>query len=490
VTPEADICEAANDLAALIEAEPSKHQAQRDKDLRGATRKVVRLMRSRFRAQRKSVLDSHALQNLKTILSRAGHATEALREAETVRRVTGSVDVPLTDAGRKQAHELRQRIGTDVAVFTAPNMRSRETGRIINGDAQDAEWLRPWGLGRYEGMTLDSARQTTKRLIVDAPDESPGISRYSGKEGDTFNAVAARLIVGTVVQRAGMRPGARVLNITSGRALHIIHAAARRSFKGIDKDELTENSDFSKPGDLFWLWHGGLLKLDNPHVTGYGQYFAQHGETDWNEGVATSEALREADDPDRAKLEADIATAIGQQVYMTPVTAADQETYARAIAAAIDSGGTAAADMLSSTATDTESFISEYLKTSGLSQVTGDLDRTTVDNLASAIADAYEQGADFDGIVQAVKDSFAQANQYRAQMIAQTELNDAWNQSLMHFGEEAGATKKSWVTDLAPCIVCIENALAGEIDFDEDFDSGDDAPPAHPNCQCSLMVHA
>ena len=41
-----------------------------------------------------------------------------------------------------------------------------------------------------------------------------------------------------------------------------------------------------------------------------------------------------------------------------------------------------------------------------------------------------------------------------------------------------------------PCIVCIANLEDGEIDMDEDFESGDDAPPAHPNCMCSLMVHA
>jgi histidine phosphatase superfamily protein (branch 1) len=147
VTPEAEVIEAATALADLIEAQPSKHQTARDKALRGATRKIEKLMRNRFRAQRKAVLDSHALANLQAVLSR--NVTEALREHGTIRRVTGSVDAPLTDEGRRQAHELRQRVGTDIAVFTAPNSRSRETGRIINPDAQDAEWLRPWGLGRY-----------------------------------------------------------------------------------------------------------------------------------------------------------------------------------------------------------------------------------------------------------------------------------------------------------------------------------------------------
>lgn len=200
--------------------------------------------------------------------------------------------------------------------------------------------------------------------------------------------------------------------------------------------------------------------------------------------------VQESEAEDRERLETDIAAALGTQVYTLPVTADQQETFARAITTAIDNGGTAAADMLSTEAPDTESFIAEYLKDGGFARLTGDIDQTTVNDLAKAVADAYESGADFDGVVQAVKDSFVQASSFRAKMIAQTELNDAWNQSLMHFGEQAGATKKSWVVDAAPCPICIENALDGEIDFADDFGSGDDAPPAHPNCSCSLMVHA
>jgi broad specificity phosphatase PhoE len=491
---EAALIDAANDLAALIESDTPKYQAQRDKALRNASLKIQKLTRRRFRAQRKAVLDSHALANLKSVLDRSGHLQES-ESSQAVRRVTGSVDVPLTDEGRKQAYELRDRIGSDVAVFTAPNSRSRETGQIVNQDAQDAQWLRPWSLGRYEGMTLDAARELTNKLVLETPDQSPGVSRYSGKEGDSFNAVAGRLIAGTVAQRAMMKPGARVLNITSGRALHIIHAAARNGFQSVDKEELVGNSEgFSKPGHLFALGSSlGLYRIPDEVdsvAAEPGQFFAQHGETDWNEGVATSEALREAEDPDRARLEADIAATLSTHVYTVPVTAEEQNTFARAIAVAIDSGGEAAGDMLASAAPDTESFIAEYLKDGGFSRLTGDLDKTTVDDLASAVADAYESGADFDGVVQAVKDSFQMANDYRAKLIAQTELNDAFNQSVFHFGKEAGATQKSWTTDLAPCLICIANEAQGVIDIDEDFESGDDAPPAHPQCMCSLLVHA
>jgi phosphohistidine phosphatase SixA len=51
-------------------------------------------------------------------------------------------------------------------------------------------------------------------------------------------------------------------------------------------------------------------------------------------------------------------------------------------------------------------------------------------------------------------------------------------------GADEGATEKSWVG--GTCEVCQENADAGWIDMDEQFPSGDDEPPAHPNCGCEL----
>ena len=201
--------------------------------------------------------------------------------------------------------------------------------------------------------------------------------------------------------------------------------------------------------------------------------------------------VREAEDPGHDSIVSEVAASLSTQIYAVPVTAGEQETFTGAIRTAVQNGGEAAADMLSTNIPQsTESFIAEYLTDGGFSRLTGDLDKTTVDNLAKAVADAYESGADFDGVVQAVKDSFADAMSNRARMIAQTELNDAWNQSVFHFGGEAGATMKSWIIEPGACIICIGNSLQGSIPMEEDFDSGDDAPTAHPFCNCSLMVHA
>lgn len=48
--------------------------------------------------------------------------------------------------------------------------------------------------------------------------------------------------------------------------------------------------------------------------------------------------------------------------------------------------------------------------------------------------------------------------------------------------------QKQWVTDADPCEDCEDNADEGWIDADDEFPSGDDEPPAHPNCKCALDI--
>jgi hypothetical protein len=51
--------------------------------------------------------------------------------------------------------------------------------------------------------------------------------------------------------------------------------------------------------------------------------------------------------------------------------------------------------------------------------------------------------------------------------------------------------KKGWQTSNDEAEVCEEcrgNEDQGLIDLDDDFESGDEAAPAHPNCQCVTYV--
>lgn len=49
---------------------------------------------------------------------------------------------------------------------------------------------------------------------------------------------------------------------------------------------------------------------------------------------------------------------------------------------------------------------------------------------------------------------------------------------------DRGEEEKQWVG--GTCDICLENSGAGWIPIDDDFPSGDDEPPAHPNCMCEL----
>lgn len=87
----------------------------------------------------------------------------------------------------------------------------------------------------------------------------------------------------------------------------------------------------------------------------------------------------------------------------------------------------------------------------------------------------------------------AKQQAYRAEMIARTEIINAYNngelgavQQAIHEGK-MGKTKKRWVTggDERVCDICAR--LDGvEVPMDEMFPGGYEAPTAHPHCRCVL----
>lgn len=78
----------------------------------------------------------------------------------------------------------------------------------------------------------------------------------------------------------------------------------------------------------------------------------------------------------------------------------------------------------------------------------------------------------------------------RAELIARTETVRAYQTGITVFGQESNATGKIWEISSDPCEICADNDI-GEIPFDDTFPSGDDEPPAHPNCRCDRsLVHS
>ena len=80
----------------------------------------------------------------------------------------------------------------------------------------------------------------------------------------------------------------------------------------------------------------------------------------------------------------------------------------------------------------------------------------------------------------------------RALVIARTEVSFAHNQGQLEGAKESGLAYKAWYAadDEAECEDCQGNADEGVLEISDGFSSGDDAPPVHPNCRCSLVYYS
>jgi phosphohistidine phosphatase SixA len=165
-----------------------------------------------------------------------------------------------------------------------------------------------------------------------------------------------------------------------------------------------------------------------------------------------------------------------------PITDDEDSDYQAAITAAIKGGAAALAKELESDASLSEDAASDYLLENSLAKLTGGFADETLDRLRNSLADAWDKGGSFNDMTAAIQDTFDDFSDSRAEMIAQTEGNDAYNEGRSALAEEAGMEEKSWETEDDPCDICIGNEGDGWIDIDDNFSSGDDAPTAHPNC--------
>jgi broad specificity phosphatase PhoE len=181
---------------------------------------------------------------------------------ENTRRVTGSADLPLTKQGERHAAKID--VDPDTQVFHAPNRRSEQTGQIASDRAKPAAWLEPWRLGEHEGKPLPGAQPIIDDLMRN-PDKKPGVSPHSGEAGESFRTARDRLITGAARQRAGIEPGDKVLNVTSGRAIAIAG--------GHPEQEIAT-------GQLYQWTPQGMKAVEA--VEPGKQHFITHEDTIWN----------------------------------------------------------------------------------------------------------------------------------------------------------------------------------------------------------------
>jgi hypothetical protein len=108
---------------------------------------------------------------------------------------------------------------------------------------------------------------------------------------------------------------------------------------------------------------------------------------------------------------------------------------------------------------------------------------TTLEEIAARLATGVANGDSSATIANALAEFFDGS---RAEALAVTELNRAMSAASLDTYMRNGIAAKSWIV-WNPCPRCQQNAGAGVIPVDQSFPSGDQAPPAHPRCRCSLV---
>jgi SPP1 gp7 family putative phage head morphogenesis protein len=101
------------------------------------------------------------------------------------------------------------------------------------------------------------------------------------------------------------------------------------------------------------------------------------------------------------------------------------------------------------------------------------------------LADAIAEGGTADELSERI--SSVLADEAHARMIVVTETTRAANAGRSAGYQAVNVERVQWVTHSAdPCPSCIANEKQGPVLLGHPFQSGDTAPPAHPNCQCTL----
>ena len=73
-----------------------------------------------------------------------------------------------------------------------------------------------------------------------------------------------------------------------------------------------------------------------------------------------------------------------------------------------------------------------------------------------------------------------------AQTVADTEVHAAVEGAVLETLQVQGVPNIIWIAQEGACEQCQANADQGAIPIGTAFETGDDYPPAHPRCRCSL----
>lgn len=218
----------------------------------------------------------------------------------SIKRVRGSIDIPLNDEGHAQAEEVARAIGPLDQIVASPLTRSKQTAvalaKYTGAPITLTKDLHPMRLGAFEGEPVDSVKDTLQHLILNHPNaKMPGRSAASTEDGESFNDFKGRLIPFMAQLMTHFQKDPR------GRIAVVSHLRDVKAMEGWMKAGMPANLDFERkdmmnstgikdePSSVHKLSYNGKewkmeeqpLEKVGPDVSP-GIIMVRHGRTDFN----------------------------------------------------------------------------------------------------------------------------------------------------------------------------------------------------------------
>ena len=113
---------------------------------------------------------------------------------------------------------------------------------------------------------------------------------------------------------------------------------------------------------------------------------------------------------------------------------------------------------------------------------------TPLDKLRKTLAEGVAIGEKIPSLSSRVSAVYDEAKGSRAIKIARTETSAASNNGALQAYDQSGVVKeKEWLHGGEECDICDSLEAEGPIPLHSSFSGGFDAPPAHPNCICTIL---
>lgn len=137
--------------------------------------------------------------------------------------------------------------------------------------------------------------------------------------------------------------------------------------------------------------------------------------------------------------------------------------------------------------------VSDWLGEHALTRAAG-IEGTSMERIRRILADGIEANRDARAIAREIRREFTSWGKARAEMVARTEVAEAWEESSYQALAANGWSAREWVTSEDDWVdkdglsgPCIDNAAAGPVPIGQAFPSGAMHPPQHPHCRCTTV---